>query len=95
MAMLRSKFSQDHCFTVVKGIHTNFKIIILLQDLIFYVNGDQRDKHYRAFHRFGQAKFPGFGLILGTSQFSVLPQLPPHFKRGQNQLENKQLALLI
>jgi len=32
---------------------------------------------YRAFHRFGQAKFLDGGLVLGSSQFSVLPQLPP------------------
>ena len=32
---------------------------------------------YRAFHRFGQAKFPNGGLILGSSQFSIVPQLPP------------------
>ncbi len=32
---------------------------------------------YRAFHRFGQAKFPDGGSILGSSQFSILPQLPP------------------
>jgi len=32
---------------------------------------------YRAFHRFGQAKFPDGGSVLGLSQFSVLPQLPP------------------
>jgi len=32
---------------------------------------------YRAFHIFVQAKFPDGGLILGSSQFSVLPQLPP------------------
>jgi len=29
------------------------------------------------FHRFGQAKFTDGGLVLGLSQFSVLPQLPP------------------
>jgi len=29
----------------------------------------------RAFHRFGQAKFPKGGLALGSSQFSILPQL--------------------
>jgi len=33
--------------------------------------------YYRAFHRFGQAKFPDGGSVLGSSQFSVLPQLPP------------------
>jgi len=32
--------------------------------------------YYREFHRFGQAKFPGGGLVLGLSQFSILPQLP-------------------
>jgi len=30
---------------------------------------------YRAFHRFGQAKFPNGGSALGSSQFSILPQL--------------------
>ncbi len=28
---------------------------------------------YRAFHRFGQAKFPDSGLVLGSSLFSILP----------------------
>jgi len=32
---------------------------------------------YRAFHRFGQAKFSDGGLVLGLSQFSILPQLHP------------------
>jgi hypothetical protein len=32
---------------------------------------------YRAFHRFGHAKFPDDGSILGSSQFLILPQLPP------------------
>jgi hypothetical protein len=32
--------------------------------------------YYRAFNRFGQAKFPDGGLVLGLSQFSILPQLP-------------------
>jgi len=54
---------------------------------------------YRAFDRFGEAKFPDGGSVLGLSQFSVLPKLPPkndaQLKRGQNQLENKQPALLI
>jgi len=31
---------------------------------------------YRAFHGFGQAKFAYGGLVLGSSQFSLLPQLP-------------------
>jgi len=33
-------------------------------------------KTYRAFHRFGQAKFPDGGSVLGSGQFSILPQLP-------------------
>jgi hypothetical protein len=31
---------------------------------------------YRAFHRFGQAIFPNGGLVLGSSQFSIMTQLP-------------------
>jgi len=31
---------------------------------------------YRVFHEFGQAKFADGGLILGSSQFTQLPQLP-------------------
>jgi len=31
---------------------------------------------YRAFHGFGQAKFPDGCLGLGSSQFSILPLLP-------------------
>ena len=31
---------------------------------------------YRAFHRFGQAKIAHSGLVLGSSQFLLLPQLP-------------------
>jgi hypothetical protein len=31
---------------------------------------------YRAFHGFGKAKLPYGGLVLGSSQFSPLPQLP-------------------
>jgi hypothetical protein len=32
--------------------------------------------NYNVFHGFGQAKFASGGLILGSSQFSQLPQLP-------------------
>jgi len=32
--------------------------------------------YYRAFHQFGQAKFPDGGSILGSRQFSILPQQP-------------------
>jgi len=31
---------------------------------------------YRAFHGFGQAKFADGSSVLGSSQFSILPQLP-------------------
>jgi len=31
---------------------------------------------YRVFHRFRQAKFDNGGLILSSSQFLILPQLP-------------------
>jgi hypothetical protein len=31
----------------------------------------------RAFHGFGQAKFPDVGLVSGSGQLSKLPQLPP------------------
>ena len=34
------------------------------------------DCYYRAFHRFGQAKFPDGGSVFGSSQFSILSQLP-------------------
>jgi hypothetical protein len=33
--------------------------------------------NYRAFLGFGQDKFPNSGSVLGSSQFSILPQLPP------------------
>jgi hypothetical protein len=35
-------------------------------------------KFYRAFHGFGQAEFAYGDLILGLSQFTKLPQLPPN-----------------
>jgi len=38
---------------------------------------DSKNICYRAFHRFGHAKFPDDGSILGSSQFSKLLQLPP------------------
>jgi len=33
---------------------------------------------YKAFHRLKQYKFPDGGSVLGSSQFSILPQLPPN-----------------
>jgi hypothetical protein len=39
---------------------------------------------FRAFHRFGQAKFPDGGLVLGLSQFSILSQLTPKILLDSN-----------
>jgi len=54
---------------------------------------------YRAFHRFGQAKFPDGGSVLGSSQFFILPEAATkntaRFKRGQNWPKNNHLASLI
>ena len=38
--------------------------------------GDVTVDCYIALYRFGQAKFPNGGSVLGSSQFSILPQLP-------------------
>jgi hypothetical protein len=53
---------------------------------------------YRAFYRLGQAKFSNGGSVLGSSQFSILPQPLKNdawFKSGKHGLKNKQLASLI
>jgi len=42
---------------------------------IFVVKRNFRKSCCRAFHGFGQAKFTDSGSALGTSQFSILPQL--------------------
>jgi len=39
-------------------------------------------KFYRAFHKFGKAKFPDGGSVLGLNQFLVLTQLPPNKMLG-------------
>jgi len=39
-------------------------------------NGSNLPRLYRAFHIFGQAKFPDGGLVLGSSRFLILTQLP-------------------
>jgi hypothetical protein len=36
-----------------------------------------QDRTPGVFHGFGQAKFPHGGSVLGSSQFSILLQLPP------------------
>jgi len=35
-------------------------------------------KNSKVFHGFGQAQFPDGGWVLGSSQFSILPRLPPN-----------------
>jgi len=54
---------------------------------------------YRAFHGFEQALFPDGGSVLGLSQFSILPLLPPKILLDsivvKNQPKNNHLALLI
>jgi len=54
---------------------------------------------YRAFHGFGKAKFPNGGSVLGSSQFSILPQLPLKLmlilKVVKIDSKNKDLAFLI
>jgi hypothetical protein len=56
------------------------------------------DATYRAFHRFGLAKFADGGLMLGSSQFTLLHQLPLkmilHLKKGKIDSKNH-LVLLI
>ncbi len=42
---------------------------------------------YRVFHRFGHAKFPDGGLVLGSSQFSVLTQLSPKTMFGLKEVK--------
>jgi len=45
--------------------------------ILVIINRVDKTKYcYRAFHGFGQAKFPDGSLVLGSSQFSILPQLP-------------------
>jgi len=39
----------------------------------WYLEGN---RSYRAFYRFGRAEFTNGGLVLGSGQFSILPQLP-------------------
>ena len=54
---------------------------------------------YKAFHRFGQAKFAYGGQVLGSSQFLLLPKLPKKTKLAlkvvKKRHKNNHLALLI
>jgi len=42
----------------------------------FSYAGFNQSSKYRAFHGFGQGKFANGGLILDSSKFKLLPQLP-------------------
>jgi len=50
---------------------------------------------YREFHRFGQAKFADGGSILGSIQFTLLPQLPLKMMLNLKVVKNNHLASLI
>jgi len=52
---------------------TNFELRMVYKN---FKCKDSECKNYRVFHGFGQAKFPSGSLVLGLSQFSILPQLP-------------------
>jgi len=43
----------------------------------FALRQSKSNQIYRAFHGFWQGKFTDGGLVLGLSQFLILPQLPP------------------
>jgi len=52
----------------------------------------------KAFNRFGKAKFPKGGLVLGSSPFSILPQLTQKILLDSKVVKidpNNHLALLI
>jgi len=51
-----------------------YKILMKLQQGDAFEN--KQGLNYRVFHGFGQSKFAHGGLILGSSQFTLLPQLP-------------------
>jgi len=52
-------------------------LLLLLFVVVAAAVVDVSLKFYRVFHGFEQAKFPDCGLVLGLSQFSILPKLPP------------------
>ncbi len=78
-------FSYSHLSLCLKLGRTKFSIIIYnLSMRLLHCNLE--NTCYRAFPSFGQAKFAYGGSILSSSQFTLLPQLPPdaRFKSGQN-----------
>ncbi len=53
-----------------------------LESLFIVYIQPSKNVSYREFNGFGQAKFPDGGSILGSSQFSILPQLPQKMMLG-------------
>jgi len=51
------------------------------------LEGREKNKSYRAFHRFGQVKFPDGGSVLGMSQILILHQLPPKTMLGLKEVK--------
>jgi hypothetical protein len=60
-----------------KNAKTRCHFISIILTKINFLSSDECDTiSHRALHRFGHTKFAYVGLILGLSQFSLLPQLP-------------------
>ncbi len=53
-----------------------YVMVVKLGCDIRFQRASQLSLSYREFHGLGQAKFSYGGLVLGSSQFSLLPQLP-------------------
>jgi len=67
-----------HCI-LLKDYLRKYKSVAkkcLISAISFYYN-IVYENIYIMFHKLGQVKFPDDGLVLGLSQFSILPQLPP------------------
>jgi hypothetical protein len=60
----------------VETAYLALQLAILTQYIVIFKNILSLSS-YRAFHGFGQAKYAYGGSILGLSQFTLLPQLPP------------------
>jgi len=75
------------------GDHQYIKIYVMLFSLSYHAMLSQShiysltSESYRAFHRFGQARFLVGGYVLGSSQFSVLPQLSPKTMLGLKEIK--------
>ncbi len=81
---------------------TEIQTLINMKERILFSSGTKatvKTYDYRAFRRFGQAKFAYGGSILSSSQFTLLPQLPLkttlNLKVVQIDFENNHLTSLI